>query len=209
MMEGNPGFAIERELHVKKVKRVLDNWREITLVMNSVLLWKKQLYPWVIVAITSFIFMEFAYYSPSFLTSIGLLCLCATLIDYAGPTVSSMIWRHDDWNAAKEREFEEICRALASCLVYVKQYWAYVMEVKATRPYMYFLGTISSSVFLALIGNSVNNIFVLYLLCLYALMLPGMLHYGILQKYYNIALAHLLSALRSVNSTVQTKSKVQ
>lgn len=209
MIEGNPGFAIERELQVKKLKRVLDNWREIALVMNSVLLWKKNFYPWIIFFGTSFIFMEFAYYSPSFLTSVGLICLFATILDCAGPALSSVIWRHDDWNAAKEREFEEICGSIASCVVYTKQYWAFVMDLKATRPYVYFLSTISTSVFFATIGNSVNNILVLYFICLSALMIPGLVHYGILQKYYNICLLQLLTVMRSFNSSVQNKTKVQ
>ncbi|CAH1402194.1 unnamed protein product [Nezara viridula] len=208
MIDGNPGFAIEREIHLKKVKRALDNWREVALLVNSLLLWKKKFYPWLIVSVSSFIFVEIAYYNPSFLTSVGLILMTATLIDYAGPSVTAMIWKHEDWSGAKEREFEDMCRAVAGFIVQLKQIWISAMEIKVSRPYLYFAITITTSFTLAVIGNSVNNIFILFILTTAILLLPGMIHFGILQRYYAAALCYLANLLRSFNSST-CKTKVQ
>uniref|UniRef100_A0A023F7T8 Putative conserved plasma membrane protein n=1 Tax=Triatoma infestans TaxID=30076 RepID=A0A023F7T8_TRIIF len=204
MAEGNPAVVFEKEVYVKKLKRGLDNWREVALLANSVLLWKKKYYPWIIMGCITLLFLELAYYDPSVLTIVSLTILCITLVDYFGPIISCTVWKQENWTANKERELEEICRSLANFLVTAKLTWTSLMDLKATRPNLYYTVTIIVLCILAWIGNNVNNFLITYSLVLVAFLMPGLIHNGIIQNYYQTLLMCLTQMLRGT-STPKTK----
>ncbi|XP_024084730.1 ADP-ribosylation factor-like protein 6-interacting protein 1 [Cimex lectularius] len=197
---------LEADTYSKRIKRALDNSREFTLFVNSVLLWRKTAYPWAIFAVISFLFMELAYYDPSFLTMISLVFLFFNLLDYFGPLVISTIWKQENWSAAKERELEDICKSLAHCYLSFKHSWNSLMEIKTKKPNLYYPSAFISSCMLAWVGNNVNNFFLTYLLVLFVLMLPALSHYGLIHKYYNMGLAYAMNSLKGYSGA---KSKVQ
>lgn len=45
-----------------------------------------------------------------------------------------MVWGNEGWTTAKEREFEDVCRALAGAYVHFKQAWGLLIDLKATSP---------------------------------------------------------------------------
>lgn len=134
---------------------------------------------------TTGVFFEIAYYELSVVTIVSLVLLFLTLTDFLAPIVWSTIIK-EEWTASKQKELEDICKMLASVTLSAKVYYASLLEVKATRPNLYYPVTLATFCLLAWIGNSVNNLFITYLLVLTAVMLPGMLHLGIIQQYTKI-----------------------
>lgn len=183
MSDINASLELEKEATVKKLKRNFDRWRELVLMFNSMLLWKKKAYPWIVFAVTTFLFAEIAVYDLSIVTIVSLLLLLFTLVDFLAPMVVSTLIK-DDWSTAKQKELEDVCKVLATVIVSAKVYYASLQEVKATRPNLYYPVTLVTLCLFAWVGNSVNNLFISYVLVLALMMTPGLVHLGILQKYY-------------------------
>jgi hypothetical protein len=46
----------------KKLKRNFDSWREVVILIHSVLLWEKRPYPWIVAGIPTLIFLLVKFY---------------------------------------------------------------------------------------------------------------------------------------------------
>uniref|UniRef100_A0A0A9YLA5 ADP-ribosylation factor-like protein 6-interacting protein 1 n=1 Tax=Lygus hesperus TaxID=30085 RepID=A0A0A9YLA5_LYGHE len=184
----NSCLAIEKDACVKKLKRNLDRWRELVLFLHSVLLWKKKAYPWATFAVVTFLFAEIALYDLSMVTITSLLLLVFTLVDFLAPIIVGAIVK-DEWTASKQKELEDVCKILANVMISTKVYYASLMEVKATRPNLYYPVSLVTLCIFAWIGNCISNLFITYAIVLSIVMLPGLIHLGILQKYYRSLLS--------------------
>jgi hypothetical protein len=177
-------MASEQDKRVKQLKRELEGWREVILPLNSVLLWEKSWYPGLLVGITTTFFLLFWYLGPSVLTTVSVIGLIATLVDYLVPTLTASVCHPENWTGIKERKLEEICRELANAQTQAAYKWAVFYDMRHSRPKMYYLTVVSSLLFLAWLGNMVNNLLLTYLTVTTAVLLPGMKHHGLLEKYF-------------------------
>nr|CAD7604665.1 unnamed protein product [Timema genevievae] len=178
---GKRKLALDKR--VKELKRELEGWREVILPLNSVLLWEKNFYPGLLAGVTTAFFLLFWLLDPSLLTTVSVIGLVAALVDYLVPTLTASLCHPESWTGAKERKLEDICRALVITEHQGISYCKTFYEMRNTRPKMYYLSVIVSLVFLAWLGNTVNNLLLTYLFVLVLLLLPGLKHHGILKKY--------------------------
>ena len=61
----------------------------------------------------------------------------------------------------------------------------FVREAKEKKPVLHFFGTLLALFSVAWVGNRMNNFFLLYTLCLFVAMLPGLHRKGLLEKYFS------------------------
>lgn len=206
-MADNVIASVEKEKTVKKLKRELEGWREVILQINSVLLWDKNWYPGLLAGITSSLFLLFWMLDPSLLTTASCICLFITVLDYIVPAISSSICNPANWTAAKEKQLEDICKAIVNNQTLAVQYWSAIKDLKVSRPKLYYPVVILILAFLAWIGNEINNLVLTYLIVTASLMLPGLKHHGILQRYFQIVLRALANILRGLNGHDKLKTK--
>ncbi|XP_063221024.1 ADP-ribosylation factor-like protein 6-interacting protein 1 [Bacillus rossius redtenbacheri] len=175
-------MTAEQEKRVKELKRELECWREEVLALNSVLAWEKHWYPWLLIGISTTLFTFLWYLDMSVLSTVAVACLVVTAVDYLGPIARTSICARDSWSGAKERQLEDVCRALARTEHQVLSCWKSRQSIKAAWPHLYVVVEVIGLACLAYIGYTVNNMFLSYLLVTTALMLPGLKHSGFLCK---------------------------
>jgi hypothetical protein len=78
----------------------------------------------------------FWYLDPSVLTTLSVIGLIATLVDYLVPTLTASICHPENWTGIKERKLEEICRVLASAQTQAACKWAVFYDMRHSRPKM-------------------------------------------------------------------------
>lgn len=175
--------SVEQEKRVKQLKRELEGWREVIIPVNSILLWEKNWYPGMLVGLTSSVFLFLWYLDPSVLTTVSVLGLITTLVDYLVPTLTASICHPDSWTGLKERKLEEICRNLITTQTQFAFYWTLFYDMRQSRPRVYYAAVVSSLLCLAWLGNIINNLLLTYVLITSAILLPGLKHHGLLHKY--------------------------
>jgi len=202
-MTEKTGLVVEKELCHKKIARHLDGWREVVLHANSILLWKRNQFPWLIFGVVSFIFLELAYHDLTLITTLSLVLIIVTAVDYFGPTICGAIFKPENWTPSKQREYEEVCESLAASWISVKLFLIMCFDLKTKNPGMYYLFLTAGLAVLAFIGNAVNNLLITYVLVVGTLMAPGLIHYGIIQKYYKLVMLQVANLLRSRHPTLK------
>ncbi|XP_018336434.1 ADP-ribosylation factor-like protein 6-interacting protein 1 isoform X3 [Agrilus planipennis] len=173
----------DQELEIRKLKRTLENWREIVLPLSSVLKWEKNWYPGAVLGGSTLLFLVLWLLDPSILTTFSLLGLTLTISDYLVPLLISSIYKPDSWTAKKEMEFEGICRSLVIYKTKLQFSLITYYKMRTDRPKLFYLCTIVTLISMAYIGNLFNNLFLTYIFITSTLLIPGMLHNGMLQKY--------------------------
>jgi hypothetical protein len=76
----------------------------------------------------------FWYLDPSVLTTVSVIGLIATLVDYLVPTLTASICHPENWTGSKERKFEEICRELVNSEAEGAVKWAMFYNMRHSRP---------------------------------------------------------------------------
>jgi len=185
---------------VSKIKKELEGWREVLLPLNKMLTWEKPHYPAILVGFISFIFILIWYLEPSVLTTFSLIGFFVCLIDYLVPTVATNLFRSDNWTGVQEREFENICIRIHNAKVHFHNMCQGLGNLKRDKPKIYFVAVMSSLAILAWIGNLINNLLLTYLIVVFLVLLPGLRHRGIMQKY-------TAKAKDAVKGLIQSKKK--
>lgn len=172
----------EQEL-VKQLKRHLENWREILLPINSVLVWDKPFYPGLISGTVTLLFLCLWYFEPSILTTLSILGIVVCVADYAVPLVCANIFDPAKWTGTQERKFEEICKQLVQTRQQFLDYYAYMNTTRDTKPKLFFFSVLAALMFAAWIGNAFDNLLLTYFIVMAATLLPGIKHNAVLQQY--------------------------
>ncbi|PSN55364.1 hypothetical protein C0J52_01811 [Blattella germanica] len=183
-----------QDKRVKQLKRELEGWREVILPLNSILMWDKNWYPGMLVGVTTTFFLFLWYLDPSVLTTVSVMGLIATLVDYLVPTLTANICNPENWTGSKEKKLEEICRGLAGTQIQIVNKWGMFYDMRHSRPTVYYVTVVISLVLLAWLGSMVNNLLLTYLAVTTIVLLPGMKHHGLLQKYF----AHLMVTISNM-----------
>lgn len=174
--------ATEKDKQMKHLKRRMECWREIILPLNSILLWEQSWHPGLILGITTSIFLLMWFMEPAVLTVISIALLLLALGDYLGPILISTFCSANSWTGQKERKLDEICQGLSNTFIQIQNIWRTALWARNNHANMYY-GVITIVLLgLALIGNTVNNLFLIYAIVNSVLLLPGLRHNGRMQQ---------------------------
>jgi len=81
-------------------------------------------------------------------------------------------------------------------------------QMKETKPKQYSFVLLTSLLMLAYIGNTINNLLLLYLVTMSIVLLPGLKHHGILQQIIKQAIQGVKGVTAKVTAAATTaKSK--
>ncbi|KAL0117282.1 hypothetical protein PUN28_010259 [Cardiocondyla obscurior] len=170
--------TVDKEKHMKQLKRKMECWREIILPLNSVLLWERSWHPGLIVGLVTVIFCTVWILEPALLTMISICLLIFALVDYLVPILTSVLCNAQSWTGQKEKKLIEICQNLSTTMLQVQGIWASMSKVRQNRPNIYYSTTILFLILFAWIGNTVNNLLLLYIIVIAILLTPGFKHKG-------------------------------
>ncbi|XP_076761065.1 ADP-ribosylation factor-like 6 interacting protein 1 [Xylocopa sonorina] len=168
--------AIEREKHMKQLKRRMECWRELILPLNSILLWERSWYPGLILGITTTIFFLIWMLEPAILTIISISLLILALIDYIVPPIISLLSPVNKWTGQKEKKLNEICQNLSLIILQCQSLWKLMLQTRTDRPNVYYAGIITCLLVCIWIGSTVNNLLLLYMAVNALLLMPGLRH---------------------------------
>ncbi|KAG0720971.1 ADP-ribosylation factor-like protein 6-interacting protein 1 [Chionoecetes opilio] len=180
-METSPS----QERRVKTLRRELEGWREVLCALHSVLTWEKHFFPALSVSAVSFLFLIIWYVEPSMLTLMSVLGITTTLCDYLVPQVVPWVVGAHYWTGAHERRYEQIITSIASMFCLASSASHTLSSMKESKPRTYFVVVTGSLLFLAWIGSNINNLFLTYLIVVFLVLLPGLKHQGIINKYFS------------------------
>ena len=94
------------------------------------------------------------------------------------------MFKADNWTGEKEQKFDDVCAQIVSALAALDSFRKFVGEAKTKKPILHFVATVGTLFFLAWLGNTVNNFFLLYLVTMAVAMLPGLHRRGLLKKVF-------------------------
>lgn len=180
------GNATASSDQVKQLKRRLELWREAVVPLYSILVWEKPWHPGLLAGISTSFFLLFWYLDPSVLTTLAIMGLVVTVLDYASNLVGSYVRRPDQgdkWTGKDEKKLEEVCCNIVSTQLLVVSSVTSFFQMRTTRTITYYASTTVSLIILSFIGSTVNNLFLTYVVVTCILLLPGMKHQGLLQKW--------------------------
>ncbi|OXA55508.1 ADP-ribosylation factor-like protein 6-interacting protein 1 [Folsomia candida] len=157
--------------------------REVCPILLDLFIWRKDVYPCILVGAVTSIFGLIWYYDPSVVTAFSVLGLILTVGDYLLPLVSKSVSTADSWNSEKEKKFSILVNRVTFFSVQVWNFQVTLEEWKKEYPNAYSSTLIVVLLFMAWIGNAVNNLFLTYLFVVFLALLPGLLHRRILHVY--------------------------
>lgn len=115
------------------MKHDLEGFREIILVLSSVLKWEKKFYPGVIFGAISFLFLILWYLNLSLLTLVSIIGLIAIIIDYGFPIVSKVVFKPENWTLVQEKTYEDVCTELSTIKIKVCSLTKYLCVPKEEK----------------------------------------------------------------------------
>lgn len=167
-------MADEFDPQVHNLRDSLDDWKEVLLLIRSVILWDEIWHPAAIVGVNTIFFATVWLLDPSILSVLSLIGLTLTISDCIVPVVAKMLFKPELWTATKEEQLDEICKAI---IVYGNKIYSSIqlyVNMRTERPKLYFGLTVVTLGVLAWIGNTYNNLFLTYVFVTVILLIPGM-----------------------------------
>jgi hypothetical protein len=165
------------------LKRSIEGWREIVVLMDSVLSWEKEWYPAVTSGTLSVLFLLIWTQDPNMLTLLSMVGLVATLLDYAVPRIQAKLFPETSWSPEKERKLETICQDLVFMRTGLGRVCERVSGFKESAPLMYLSGVVVTLYLVSYLGALFSGFFLTYILLITVCMLPGLHRRGLLAKY--------------------------
>lgn len=129
-------FFFLQKKQFNKMKHDLEGYREVILLVNSILKWDKPFYAGVIFGVVSFSFLLLWYLNLSILTLVSLLCLIGILFEYAFPIISKFIPKSDNWTGVQEKIFEEVCSEILTMKIKACCFVKYLFVSKQEKTLM-------------------------------------------------------------------------
>lgn len=169
-----------------QIANKFQNNRPLVLKLHSILTWEQDSYPILVVAAVTISFLFIYLLNSSVLTTLSLLGIAGALIDLALPTIAKSLCGSSN-QAAKlsdkdNQRFDKICLDLAKVYAFFRGSCDSCCSFKTSKPKFYYPGLLVSLLFLAYIGNKINNLFLTYLVTLLVVLYPGLDKRGLPQK---------------------------
>jgi hypothetical protein len=164
-----------------KVKHDLEQWRELLLILNGVLKWDQSFFPGVIFGVLTFLFIILWWLDLSTLTLIAFITMLITVLDYGYPLVSKFIFKPENWSGTQEKLYENIIQEIVDVKLCIEGSISSFFNSRSERSTFYLITVTAGSIFLAYIGSTFNNLFLLYLVVLVFALYPGLKEKGIVK----------------------------
>lgn len=119
---------------VLKIRHDLEDYRELILPLSRILEWEKSYHPVSLVSSITFVFALIWYAQPSFLTTIGIIGIVLTCIDFLGPVALSFFFKNEKWSPEKEASYEQICLRIANAKGHVRKFFTFIQAMKGKNP---------------------------------------------------------------------------
>ncbi|KAL7029739.1 hypothetical protein ACKWTF_006338 [Chironomus riparius] len=164
-----------------KVKHDLEQWREVLLILNGILKWDQSFFPGVIFGVITFLFIILWWLDLSTLTLIAFITMLITVLDYGYPLVSKFIFKPENWSGTQEKLYENVIQEIVDVKLCIEGSISSFFNSRSERSTFYLITVTAGSIFLAYIGSTFNNLFLLYLVVLVFAMYPGLKEKGIVK----------------------------
>jgi len=161
--------------------KLVDDWREVVILGDSVLGWDVDWYPAVTSGSVTLIYLLVWYMDLSLLTLISLLGLFITLADYLGPRVLDKIFT--DWTPDKDKKLEKSIKSLTFVSRLTNGLISSFLSLRTSNPMTHFTIVCTTLLTTAYIGSLVSGLLLSYLAVMVLLMIPGLHRRGLLDKY--------------------------
>jgi len=166
-----------------RVKSCLESWREVVIIMDSVLAWEKDWYPAVTAGSLTMFYLILFWLSPSMLTLLSTMGLLITMLDYLGPKLMDKLYSSAEWTGEKEKKLDNVCKSVVSTSLLVSTCYTSFSSMRTTSPMTHFSITTCSLLVLAYLGSLVSGVFLSYITLMVVMMLPGLYRRGLLARY--------------------------
>ncbi|CAD5123742.1 DgyrCDS12060 [Dimorphilus gyrociliatus] len=195
-------FVVAREVNpdVLTIKHALEDYKELLLPLSRVLEWEKPYHSLSLVSSITFVFALIWYAQPSFLTTIALLGILFTCIDFMGPIVLSFFFKNERWSSEKDESYEQICQRIANAKRHLQIFFTCIQQMKKKNPTVYLCVTLVICCVVAWIGNLIDNLFLTYLIVLIGALVPGLRKHGMLQKFTGFCASQVASILEKARN---------
>jgi len=165
------------------LKHRLAGWKELIVLVDSVLAWEKEFYAALVSCSLTFLFIMVWYMDPSTLTLLSLVGEIAVILDYAVPRLQAKIFPDSAWSMENEKRLDQICQELMFVKNGVYRIYSLLMGYKHSHPLMFMSTTVVALFLVAQIGSMFSGFFLTYLAVLVVVMIPGLYRRGFLDKY--------------------------
>jgi len=165
-----------------KMKKALEHYRVILVPLNKFIEWDQSYYPAILVGVTTLIFSIVWYLEPSVLTTACILGLIFCIVDFAMPTISPQLEKTNEWTERKSVQYEQICIRLCNAKRHISNTIKYLADLKTNKPNAYLILTVTTFGMLAWFGCLIDNLLLVYIIVVAAVLVPGLRKHGIMQK---------------------------
>lgn len=159
---------------VSQMKSYVGGWREVLVMLHSVVTWEQDWYPAVTAGCLTSFYLFIYSMDPSSLTLLSLLGLVVTLLDYLTPLITSKVFPADSWSPEKEKKLESFCRTVLLTTCFIRNCCSTFNEAKSSKPALHFAGTVALLLSTAYLGSLVSGMMLSYITLMVLLMLPGL-----------------------------------
>ena len=150
------------------------------------------------------------YWDPSFLTFIAFIGFVTVNADYWGPKILPYILETNDWNEAKQKQYDTVCNNIVRIINRAEHAISWYKESRIQKPFVTNLITVISLMVLAWIGNRINNFFLTYFLTIAMVLLPKIQRQGLMQQSIEKIKPQLEKGLAVISAHVEVlANKVQ
>jgi len=173
-----------REAEVTRVRRLLDDWKEVLVAVKRVLDWEQPFHPGLIFGVVTFYFFVLYWMEPSTTAHLSLSLLLLALADYLIPFIAPKLFPLDRWAKQEEHDMDVVCKTVVQVKYDVKDCCTGIMAFKSQRPRYYM--AVSTMVLLttAWLGSTFGDFFLAYVGMLFLLLIPGAKKTGIVDAYF-------------------------
>lgn len=105
-------FCFFKKKVFNKVKHDLEVYRELLLILNSLLKWEQSFFPGIIAGVLTLKFLILWYLDFSTLTLAAFAMIFVTVLDYGYPLVSKFIFKADNWSGTQEKLYEQVIQEI-------------------------------------------------------------------------------------------------
>ncbi|XP_025409132.1 ADP-ribosylation factor-like protein 6-interacting protein 1 [Sipha flava] len=197
------GFP-DKEKISKRLKVYLNEWREIIVMLNAIMEWKKNWFPAITVTCVTSLFFYVWLVNCSTLNIFWTICLCTTLLDYIVCGPFQKMLPPNSWDQEKEDTYTIIVESIAEYCVTLRLYMERFFKLRQTNTRL-FHAVLSVSFFsLLYIGITFNNLIMSYITVLVILLFPGFKIRSeyiedSIQHYINLMVSYLWSSDRKIS----------
>jgi len=192
------GSAGDTAIHKSGLKECLRDWRQLVLRLHSVLVWEvSDACPLVLWTVVSLVFFLIWYLDVSVLTTLSVLGIIGSVLDYGLPILNHNFFDPSKWSASDETKLEKICGELCDNWKVITTSYSQWQRMKASNPKLYYAVVLSSLLGLSWIGNVVHNLLLTYLLVLFVVLFPGLKQRGFVDKYSALLLSYVCKLKRN------------